>query len=238
MKIAYLDCSNGVSGDMFLAALLDAGLDLKDLRRELAKLSVSGYSISAKQVKVGANSTSRLMVKVNRPQYLRHLPDICQIISKSSLLPAVKKKCQGIFTSLARAEAKVHGCKINEVHFHEIGALDTIIDVVGVVWGLRQLGIKKLFCSPVNVGSGTIKIAHGLFSVPAPAAAELLKRIPYYQSTVKQELATPTGAVLIAELSSGFGSLPKMALESVGQSSGSRQVPGHTNLFRLLIGKQ
>lgn len=222
---------------MFLAALLDAGLNINDLRRELAKLSVSGYSVSLKKSRAGGVRTSRLVVKVNRPQYLRHLPDIRRIISKSALAPAVKKRAARIFTRLARAEAKVHGCKINEVHFHEIGALDTIIDIVGVVWGLHQLGIKKLFCSPVNVGSGTVKIAHGIFPVPAPATAELLKNIPYYQSAVKQELATPTGAVLIAELSSGFEPWPKMAVESIGQSSGSRQVPGHVNLFRLLIGK-
>ncbi|MDD5259777.1 MAG: LarC family nickel insertion protein [bacterium] len=238
MKIAYLDCSNGISGDMFLAALLDAGLNINDLKRELAKLPVSGYSVAVKKARSGGVSTSRLVVKVNRPQYLRHLPDIRKIISRSLLAPAVKKSAKGIFARLARAEAKVHGCSINEVHFHEIGALDTIIDIIGVVWGLQQLGIKKLFCSPVNVGSGTIKIAHGIFPVPAPATAELLKDIPFYQSAVKQELATPTGAVLIAGLSSGFGLLPKMSIEEVGQSSGSRQVPGHTNLFRLLIGKQ
>lgn len=238
MKIAYLDCSNGISGDMFLAALLDAGLDIMDLRQELARLPLTGYSVSLKKAKAGNIHTTRLMVKINRSRHLRHLSDIRQIIKESLLAPAVKKRTIKVFTVLARAEAKVHGCKINEVHFHEIGALDTIIDIVGVVWGLHQLGIRKVFCSPINVGSGTVKIAHGIFPVPAPATAELLKNIPYYQSAVKQELATPTGAALAAALSSGFGSGPKTRIESIGQSSGSRQIPGHTNLFRLLIGKQ
>jgi hypothetical protein len=238
MRIAYLDCSNGISGDMFLAALLDAGVDIMDLRRELAKLPVRGYGVSLKKAKAGDICTSRFIVKVNQPQHLRHLPEIRRIINRSSLAPAVKRKANQIFTILARAEAKVHRCTVNEVHFHEIGALDTIIDIVGVVWGLHHLGIKKIFCSPVNVGSGTIKMAHGTFPVPAPATAELLKNIPYYQSLVKQELATPTGAVLAAGLSSGFGPLPEMKVETVGQSSGSRQIPGHTNLFRILIGKR
>ncbi|MDD5132238.1 MAG: LarC family nickel insertion protein [bacterium] len=236
MKIAYLDCSNGISGDMFLAAMLDAGLDIIDLRRELAKLPISGYGVSLKKVRVGGINTSRLMVRVNQPQHLRYLPDIRRIIRESSLAPAVKKRSGRIFTRLAEAEAKVHGCKIDQVHFHEIGALDTIIDIVGVAWGVHKLGIKKLFCSPINVGSGTIRMAHGIFPVPAPATAELLKNIPYYQSIVKQELATPTGVVLAKEMSFGFGALPQMNITSIGQSSGSRQISGHINLFRLLIG--
>jgi len=221
---------------MFLAAMLDAGLNIIDLRRELAKLPISGYGVSLKKVRVGNVNTSRLMVKVSQPQYLRYLPDIRRIIRESSLAPVVKKESGNIFTQLAQAEAKVHGCKIDQVHFHEIGALDTIIDIVGVVWGIHKLGIKKLFCSPINVGSGTIKMAHGVFPVPAPATAELLKSIPYYQSTVKQELTTPTGAVLAKEMSSGFGALPRMNIKAMGQSSGSRKIPGHINLFRLLIG--
>lgn len=237
MKIAYLDCSNGISGDMFLAALLDAGLNIVDLRKELAKLLISGYGVSLKKVKQGGTSTSQLIVTVKCPQHFRHLPDIRKIITLSTLAPAIKKKVTSIFEQLGRAEAKVHGCNLNDVHFHEIGAVDTIIDIVGVVWGLHQLGIKKLFCSPVNVGSGKIKIAHGVFPIPAPATAELLKNIPYYQSIVKHELATPTGAVLVAGLSAGFGPGIEMNIESIGQSSGSRKAPGHSNLCRLLIGK-
>lgn len=238
MKIAYLDCSNGISGDMFLAALLDAGLNIIDLRKELAKLPISGYSVSMKKVRLGDTSASQLIVTVKRPQHFRHLPDIRQIITLSTLSPAVKKKAISVFELLGRAEAKVHGCDINDVHFHEIGAVDTIIDIIGAVWGLHQLGINKLFCSPINVGSGKIKITHGVFPVPAPATAELLKNIPYYQSLVKQELATPTGAALVAGLSAGFGPRPEMSIESIGQSSGSRKAPGHTNLCCLLIGKQ
>lgn len=237
MRIAYLDCSNGISGDMFLAALLDAGLNIIDLRKELARLSIKGYGISVKKIRPGDTSTSQLIVTVKHPQHFRHLQDIRRIITLSKLAPAVKKKAISIFERLGHAESKVHGCNINDVHFHEIGAVDTIIDIVGVVWGLRQLGIKKLFCSSINVGSGKIKIAHGIFPVPAPATAELLKNIPYYQSLVKHELTTPTGAALVASLSAGFGPRPEMNIESIGQSSGSRKAPGHTNLCCLLIGK-
>lgn len=238
MKIAYLDCSNGISGDMFLAALLDAGLNIFDLRKELAKLSIRGYDVSLKKIRQGDISTSQLIVTVKCPQHFRHLPDIREIITISTLAPKIKKKAGSIFERLGRAEAQVHGCNINDVHFHEIGAVDTIVDIIGVVWGVHKLGIKKLFCSPVNVGSGKIKIAHGVSPVPAPATAELLKNIPYYRSIVKHELATPTGAVLVTSLSAGFGPQPEMNIESIGQSSGSRKAPGHTNLCRLLIGRR
>ncbi len=238
MRIAYLDCSNGISGDMFLAALLDAGLSIVDLRKELAKLSITGYGVSLQKARSGDTATSQLIVTVKRPQHFRHLPDIRRIITLSTLAPAVKKKAVSIFERLGHAEAQVHGCKLNEVHFHEIGAVDTIVDIVGVIWGLHKLGVKKLFCSPVNVGSGKIKIVHGVFPVPAPATAELLKNIPYYQSMVKHELATPTGVALVASLSAGFGPRPEMDIEEIGQSSGSRKIPGHTNLCCLLIGKQ
>jgi pyridinium-3,5-bisthiocarboxylic acid mononucleotide nickel chelatase len=238
MRIAYLDCSNGVSGDMFLAALLDAGIKLKELKKMLSGLAISGYSLSLEKVAKPGQVTSRLKVKVAKGQHFRSYRNIKSIIQGSKLPPAVKRKALGILKKLGQTEAKVHCCPLNEVHFHEIGAVDTIIDIVGVVWALDKLGIKKLYCSPVNTGSGKVKTAHGILPVPAPATAELLKGIPSYSSGIKQELATPTGAALVAGLCSGFGTLPEMDLSSVGASSGSKECPGHHNIFRLLIGKK
>ena len=236
MRIAYLDCSSGVSGDMLLAALLDTGIKVTDLRKLLSKLDISGYTIGVKKVRKGDILASRLTVRTTPRQHFRNYQAIKDIIQKSRISPAVKKVSVKILKKLGQIEAKVHGCRLNEVHFHEIGAVDTIIDIVGTVWALEKLKIGKMYSSPVNVGSGTVKTAHGILPVPAPATAALLKKIPTYNSGIKQELATPTGAVLVAMLSQGFGPLPRMTLLTVGNSCGSREIPGHANLFRVLIG--
>ena len=238
MRIAYLDCSSGVSGDMLLAALLDAGIEIADLRKVLAKLDISGYSISVKKVWKGALLVSRLEVRITRHQHFRSYQDIKSIIQNSRISPAVKITAIKILRKLGQTEAKVHKCRLEEVHFHEIGAVDTIIDIVGTVWALSRLKIGKIYSSPVNVGSGTVRTAHGILPVPAPATAALLKNIPTYSSGIKQELATPTGAVLVSTLSHSFGHLPEMRVLAVGNSCGSREVPGHANLFRVIIGQK
>lgn len=237
MRIAYLDCSNGVSGDMLLAALLDAGLGIKELKGELAKLPLNGYSCQLKKTRSGALVTSRLIVKTTKPQHFRNLREITQIINQSQLDLDIKKKSKIAFKKLAMCEANVHGFKINEVHFHEIGAVDTIIDIVGVFWAIKKLKIDKVFCSPVNVGSGKVKTLHGILPVPAPATVELLKDIPIYNTEVKQELTTPTGSLLVSLLGKKFGTMGKIKVRVIGNSSGSKDYPGHVNLFRVFIGE-
>lgn len=237
MRIVYLDCSNGISGDMLLAALLDTGLDIEELRQVLFALPVDGYSINLKKIKSHSLITSRLMVRVGKPQTFRNLNDITTLLEKSMVPKKIKNTSRKIFRRLAIAEAHVHGIGINDVHFHEIGAVDTIIDVVGTVWALEKLKIKKVYSSPVNVGSGMVKTAHGILPVPAPATAELLKGIPVYSTGVKQELATPTGAVLLSSLCSAFQAIPKMRVDYVGMSSGTKETKGHSNFFRVFVGE-
>lgn len=238
MKIAYLDCSNGISGDMLLAALLDAGLEVEKLKKELAMLPVSGYSVKLEKIKSQRLMTSRLRVFVKKRQPFRNLERIMAILEKSGLKKKVKEKAKKIFRRLGTAEANVHGVKINAVHFHEIGAVDTLVDIVGTVWAMEQLKIKKMYSSPLNMGSGLVRTAHGLLPVPAPATAELLKGIPVYGSSVKQELVTPTGAVLVSSLCQGYQPLPKMRVERIGMSSGTKEANGHVNLFRVFIGEK
>ena len=218
MRIAYLDCTSGVSGDMFLAALLDAGVKITELRKMLSGLAISGYRLELARVKKPGQVTSRLKVKVTGSQHFRGYKDIKNIIQGSKLSPGVKRKSLRILKKLGETEARVHGCRLQEVHFHEIGAVDTIIDIVGVVWALEKLGIGKIYCSPVNTGCGTVKTAHGILPVPAPATAELLKDMATYNSGIRQELATPTGAAILATVCSGSGPLPEMYLERVGAS--------------------
>lgn len=238
MRIAYLDCSNGVSGDMFLAALLDAGLAVEELKKELAMLSVSGYSVKLKKIKSQQLMTSRLHVLVKKQQHFRNLKGIIAILEKSLLKKKVKEKAKKIFQRLGAAEAYVHGVNINAVHFHEIGAVDTIVDIVGTVWAIEQLKIKKIYSSSVNVGSGLVRMAHGILPVPAPATAELLKGVPVYSGSVKQELVTPTGAVLLSSLCHSYQPMPKMSVERIGMSSGTKDAEGHINLFRIFIGEK
>ena len=209
MRAIYLDCFSGISGNMLLGALLDIGLPEAALRDELAKLPVDGYDLQVNRVtKCGISATYVDVVLAKHQHHHRHLPDIMEIIEKSSLPDAVKEKSKKVFTRLAEAEAKVHGTTLENIHFHEVGAVDAIIDVVGTVFGLHYLGIEAVYASKVHVGSGFIRCSHGLMSVPAPATAELLQGIPYYKGDIRKELATPTGAALVSTFAAGFGEMP------------------------------
>lgn len=239
MRIAYFDCFSGASGDMILGALLDAGLNLDDLAGDLSRLHLSHYDIRAQKVTRRGLAGTQAVVAVDddhHRHHSRHLSDIEAIISGSDLPQDVKCKSLAVFQRLAEAEAKVHRTSIEAIHFHEVGAMDAIIDVVGAVAGLTALGIEKVFCSPLHVGSGTVRCAHGTLPVPAPATAELIRGFPSYSTGVCGELLTPTGAAILTTLASGFGPMPAMAIDRIGYGAGT-QDPPVPNLLRLLMGE-
>jgi uncharacterized protein (TIGR00299 family) protein len=236
MKIAYFDCFSGVSGDMILGALIDAGLDPGDLRKALAGIPLSGYEISAeKAVKNGITGT-RFNVTVSGKQRERNLSDILKIIHESSLKEPAKKSAGDIFRNIARVEANIHSKKIEEIHFHELGAVDSIIDIAGACAALDMMGIDIVHCSRINVGEGFVKSEHGLLPVPAPATASLLLGVPIYSSGAQAELATPTGAAIIAHFSKQYGPMPDMKARSVGYGAGMKDLAA-PNLLRVFIGE-
>ncbi len=238
MTSAYFDCFSGISGDMTLGALVDAGVSIDVLRSELAKLNLSGYTLKAEKVKRSGIAATKVHVIIEKKdRESRHLSDITAIINDSSLSPSIKEKSIGIFRRLAEAEAKVHAASPDTIHFHEVGAVDAVVDIVGSVIGLDHLGVTQIRVSAVNVGSGTVQTAHGLLPVPAPATAELLTAIPFYQSTTPFELATPTGAAIVSTLGSSFGPLPEMKVDRVAYGAGDKDFPDRPNVLRLMIGE-
>lgn len=239
MKIAYFDCFAGASGDMILGALLDAGLTIERLREEISKLQLSHYELDVEKVVKKGIGGSQAHVTIDQDHHHhhhRHLSHIKDIIENSDLDAPIKEKSTEIFVRLAEAEARVHRSSVESVHFHEVGAMDAIIDVVGGVIGVTALGIDKVFCSPLHVGSGTIECAHGTLPVPAPATAELIKGKPVYSTGIKGELLTPTGAAILTTLSSGFGPMPAMTVGHIGYGAGTAD-PGIPNLLRVAIGE-
>ena len=239
MKIVYFDCFAGASGDMILGSLIDAGLSVEKLRSELAKLRLSHYELEVTNVTKRGLGGSQALVRIDDHHHHHHhrrLHDIEKIIENSELDQAVKQRSLKIFTRLAEAEAKVHRTTIDQIHFHEVGAMDAIIDVVGSVAGLAALGVEKICCSPLHVGSGTVECAHGTLPVPAPATAELIKGKPIYSTGVKGELLTPTGAAILTTLASEFGPMPPMTVEKIGYGAGTSD-PAIPNLLRLIIGE-
>jgi uncharacterized protein (TIGR00299 family) protein len=239
MKIAFFDCFAGASGDMILGALMDAGLGLKQLKGQLAKLHLTHYDVQLKKVLKKGLGGSQAVVTIDKDHHLqprRHLSHIREIIENSEVSESAKHKSIKIFTRLAEAEAKVHRTRIENIHFHEIGAMDAVIDVVGAVAGLELLNIEAVFCSPLHVGTGTVECAHGTLPVPAPATIELIKGIPVYSTGVEGELLTPTGAAILTTLSSGFGPMPAMTAEKVGYGAGTSE-PAIPNLLRVIIGE-
>jgi uncharacterized protein (TIGR00299 family) protein len=238
MNTAYFDCFSGISGDMTLGALVDAGVSIEALRAGLAKLKLPGYEIKAEKVNRSGIAATKAHVIIDRKnQKSRHLSDILGIIEGSPLSPTVKEKSGRIFKRMAAAESKVHGTIPDKIHFHELGAVDAIVDIVGAVIGLDHLGITQIITSSINVGSGTVHTSHGIFPIPAPATAELLKGIPFYQSSTQFELATPTGAAIISTLSNSFGFLPAMKVERIAHGAGDKDFPDMPNILRLMIGE-
>lgn len=236
ITIAYADCFSGVSGDMFLGALLAAGLPEEVLRQELARLKLADFSLKIITRDKATVMATRLEVETGEAGQERSFKTIRKIISESGLAAAVKEKSIAVFTLLAAAEARVHGCRVEDVHFHELGGLDTIIDIVGAAVGLVHLGIDHLISSPLPMPRGWIECRHGKLPLPAPAVCEILKGVPVYGVSHEQELVTPTGAALLKALSRGFGQFPSMIVQAVGYGAGTRELKGQPNLFRLVIG--
>ncbi len=237
MKIAYFDCFAGASGDMILGSLMDAGLKLDHLKGELTKLRLTHYDLQKKKVvKKGVGGTKAVVLVDEAHHHHRNLADIKDIIAHSDLEDSIQQKSIAIFTRLAEAEAKVHQTSIEQIHFHEVGAMDAIIDVVGAVAGIAALGIQKIVCSPLHLGSGTVRCAHGILPVPAPATAELVKGKPVYSTGVRGELLTPTGAAILTTLASDFGSMPAMSVNQIGYGAGTSE-PDIPNLLRVMIGE-
>ncbi len=239
MKAAYFDCYSGASGDMILGALMDAGLEVEVLKERIAQLGLTHYDLQVKQVTKRGLRGSQAVVIVDEDDHHhhhRHLHHIEEIIGNSNLSESVKTRSIKIFRRLAEAEAHVHGTSMDKIHFHEVGAMDAIIDVVGAVTGLEALGIERIYCSALHVGSGTIQCAHGTLPVPAPATAELIRGKPIYSTGVQGELLTPTGAAILTTLAADFGPMPPLRVESVGYGAGVSE-PAIPNLLRVVIGQ-
>lgn len=238
MKTAYFDCFSGISGDMIIGALLDLGLDFNYLKKELGKLSLKNYKIEARKVvKSGILSTKFGVLENHKNHHEeRSLNEINKIINDSKLENETKNTIKKIFLRIAAAEAKIHNKPINKIHFHEIGAIDTIIDVAGAVIGFNNLGIEKISCSKLNVGTGFVAFSHGKWPVPAPATAEILKNVPIYHNNIEAELVTPTGAAIITALASEFGEMPAMKVEKIGYGAGTKDLE-QPNVLRVFLGQ-
>jgi hypothetical protein len=271
-RLLYFDCFSGISGDMTLGALLDAGLPLDELKRALGSLAVSGFDISAQRVLRAGVSATQFVVHAHgshdRPRTShddhhhhdhdhghahshdhghdqphshthphRSLPDIFTLIDRSALSPAGRDRAKALFQRLADVEASIHHMPVDEVHLHEVGALDSIIDIVGAVFALEWFGVDRIAASALNVGGGMVDSAHGRFPVPAPATVKLLGGAPVYGGAIQQELVTPTGALIVSSYATSFGAIPPMTIERIGYGAGSRDFPSTPNVLRVLVGR-
>ena len=237
MRIAYLDCLSGISGDMMLGALIDAGVDIAQIQAGVDSLGLPSCRFVADTVSKCGFRATNVNVQYEPEHTHRHLHHITEMIDQSQLTTNQKDLAKRIFTKLGEAEAKVHGCSIEKVHFHEVGAVDSIADIVGTAIGWDLLGVDRIECSSIPTGTGTVKIAHGTVSIPAPATAELLTNIPLAQSEIAAELTTPTGAAIAATIVDKFGSLPAMQIRTVAFGAGDRDLESQPNVLRLLIGE-
>ncbi len=237
MRTAWFDCSSGISGDMLIGALLDAGADFAGLQSGLRKLKLKGFRISAGNTKRHGFQAVKFDVDIPKAHHPLPLSRMEEAIGGSSLSGEIKEKGILILKSLFAAEAKAHGQKVKDVHLHELGSPDTIVDIIGSLICLHSLKIEKVFFSPINVGSGFIKTAHGKLPIPAPATSELLKGIPVYSSGVEFELATPTGAALAKGVSAGFGPMPLMKVDIIGRGAGERNLADTPNILRIFTGE-
>ena len=241
-KILYLDCFSGASGDMVLGALLDLGVPLDGLRTALASLLPAGCELTAERVSRSGIGAIQFDVKEERHDaggHARHrgLHEILEMIATSGLPERVASRASLLFERLGRVEAEIHQVPIDRVHFHEVGALDSIVDIVGSVWAIDSLGVDRVSASPLNTGSGTVATAHGQLPVPAPATIRLLEGAPAYSNGVQGELLTPTGALLVTGHATSFGPLPAMTIRRTGYGAGQRQVPGQPNVLRAVLGE-
>ena len=250
MKILYFDCFAGAAGDMILGALLDAGLPFDELKQALGSLAVEGWDVSVDRVvKTGVTATkfrvhehAHAAPAPGAPAHIRphkhyHLKHIVAAIERSALTATGKAKAIKMFRRLGEAEAAIHGTTLEQVHLHEVGALDSIIDIVGAVFALEWFNAGRIVVSPINVGGGMVKSAHGVFPVPAPATLALLTNAPVYSSGIQAELLTPTGALILTEYASAFGPVPAMTVDRVGYGAGDRDLTETPNVVRVLVGE-
>ncbi len=236
MKIAYLDCFSGISGDMTLGALLDSGIDEAAFRSEIAKLTDIEFKLNITKTSKGSITATDAEVVIYEEHHHRHLHTIVDIINRSALSDYVKTNAVNTFHKLAEAEGKVHGTSPEEVHFHEVGAVDAIVDIVGSSIGFEMLGVDKIIASPLPTGYGFVNAAHGIIPIPAPATVELLKGIPIYSTDIEGELVTPTGAAIITNFAEEFRKLPMMKLQSTSYGAGKKNF-GIPNVLRMFIGE-
>lgn len=237
MKIAYFDCFAGAGGDMIAAAMLDAGLDFEFLKKQLATLGIKNFDIKLTQTKRAGLRAVSFTPAFKEDKHHRNLKDITEIISNSKIHNKAKETAIAIFNKLAAAEALVHNKDLQEIHFHEVGALDSIVDIVSASIGLVALEIEKVYCSTLSLGGGTIKCAHGILPVPGPATAELLKGVPTVGGPIDKELLTPTAAAILTTIVNQFGPLPEMKIEKIGYGAGSLESEKFPNVLRLIIGQ-
>lgn len=239
MRVAYFDCPSGAAGDMIMAALIDAGAPVDRLREELAKLRLPGWDLSVREVMRGAFRATKVDVVIDHAAHHVHrsLGDILAILESSDLPADTRAKAREIFTRLADAEARAHGSTREAVHFHDVGAVDAIVDVVGGVLALALLGVETVHCSALPVGGGTVDGPHGKIPIPGPGTAELLRGFPVVDTGVRAELVTPTGAAILTTLATGAGRMPAMTIASVGYGAGTRELPGVPNVLRCFVGE-
>jgi uncharacterized protein (TIGR00299 family) protein len=237
--LAYFDCFSGASGDMILGALVDAGASVERLRERLAALPIGGYRLTAEKITKQGFAATQVRVQLDDagagPH--RHLSDVVSIIASGGLSNAARDRAVAIFTRLAEAEARAHGTTVDNVHFHEVGAVDAIVDVVGTLLALDELKVSRVGCSPIPTGSGTVQCAHGVLPVPAPGTVVLLEGVPLLATDEPGELTTPTGAAILTTLAESFGPLPAMRIRGWGYGAGRREGLHRPNLLRVLLGE-
>ncbi|MBO1005946.1 nickel pincer cofactor biosynthesis protein LarC [Pseudogracilibacillus auburnensis] len=285
MKLLYIDCFSGISGDMMVGALIDAGASVEHIEQELKKLNVSGYKIETKRVMKEGISSVKFDVILDEDSHDHeqshnhshehyhgghehgedhshghhhdhnhsHGPgdehhhhdhhhhscyaDIVKLIDESNLAPGVKKRSKEIFAPIAQSEAKIHNMSIEDVHFHEVGAVDSIVDIVATAIALEQLEVEKIVTSHVPLGSGKIRISHGIYPVPAPATLDIMKNVPIAPTDLKFEVTTPTGAGIVVSQTDSFGTMPAMKVTSIGYGAGTKNIPGRPNVLRVMLGE-
>ena len=237
MRVAYLDCIAGISGDMALGALIDAGADPEEIRSQLASVPIEPFELELEQVETHGISATRVVVRAGATAIIRTYASIRTLLDQASLDPPVRNTAHRIFRRLAEAEARVHRKEVDLVTFHEVGAVDSVIDIVGVAAALSLLGIERVFASPVPTGFGMVRTEHGLMPIPGPAVTELLRGVPVYSRGVTAELVTPTGAAILAAVAEGYGELPRMRIEASGYGAGTQDLD-FPNVLRVLVGNE
>jgi len=241
LRAAYFDCYSGISGDMILGAMVDLGVDIKEIRNALKKIDLKGYKLHSKKIQRNGLASTQITVKIENKKRQHSPPhrsfsDIRKLIDQSTLSSVVKNNSIEIFKRIAKVEAQIHKTTIQKIHFHEIGGADSIVDIVGGVWAIESLNLDIIKSSPLNVGEGFVDCTHGRLPVPAPATLKLLKGIPVFSNGVKKELTTPTGAAMIGFYADSFESIPTMTITNEGYGAGSHVIPSIPNLLRVLVG--